>query len=169
MNRTQIEALLMLAAGHARRGFKSDAASRLGLRRPEISNNLNQPSLAFLKALRDLLARDEAEGRAPDLQLLDAASAHIAWEARRALDGHLDASRAATARPYWVLMTVQDLDEARLRSLHADGLDSRAIADAMGVPWVTVIEWYAEHPGLRPHPLRIPKGGRPTLGTVEAA
>ena len=55
MTRIQIEALLMLAAGHARLGYKSEAGARLRLRRSAISANLRKPSQSFLKALRALV------------------------------------------------------------------------------------------------------------------
>ena len=63
----------------------------------------------------------------------------------------LAAERGAWSEPFPV-------DEAR--ALHLQGLDSKAIADELCVPWVVVIEWYVRQRSLSPNPPLVHQGIR---------
>lgn len=148
VSRAQVEGWLRVIVGHGRIGYKGDAARRLGMAPGALSRKLAELPPDFVGQVRALSA--EAMARIPRVSLPmlmgpGAAKGLVAANVTR------PGEREARSEPFPV-------DEVRARALHAQGLDSKAIADELGVPWVTVIEWYVRQRSLSPNPVLRQRG-----------
>lgn len=105
-----VEELLARLAGHARLGYKRDAAEILGVSAATVSRNLSAPSKVFLRRLERAVVDAEARRSLPGA---DALSQRLAA---------LDAYRAS--------LTARDADAYdAARSSQSDALDARVLVE----------------------------------------